>query len=229
MNTPTGLTTALAPGKTDTLGLAGPAGHIELLRDAPAGAPRGLAIVTHPQPLLGGSPRHKIPHRLAHALRDDGWLVYRPAFRGVGASAGTYDHGEGESADLLALIAALRAEAAALPLALVGFSFGAYVAARTARALADAGASPACTALAGLPVGEVPAERSYDTPTLPADVLLIHGEADAQAPLAPLMDWARPTRHPVVVVPGTDHFFSGALETLIGLVRAHAARALPPA
>lgn len=219
-----GFTTDLTPGKTETLTLAGPAGALEVLRDAPAGTPRGIAIVTHPQPLLGGSPRHRIPHRLAHALRDAGWLVLRPAFRGVGGSAGTYDHGGGESDDILLLVQTLRAEQPGLPFALVGFSFGAFVAARVARVLADQGKSPDCTVLAGLPVGDVPAERSYDTPPLPRDVLLIHGEADAQAPLAPVLDWARPTRHPVVVIPGTDHFFTGAQDLLTELVLAHAAR-----
>ncbi|EWM50302.1 alpha/beta hydrolase family protein [Bordetella holmesii 70147] len=172
---------------------------------------------------MGGSPRHKIPHRLAHALRDDGWLAVRPAFRGVGRSAGQYDHGDGESEDMLALVHALRDASPTLPLALVGFSFGAFVQARVARALIDAGSPAQRVALAGLPVGEVPAERFYDTPALPEDVALIHGERDEQAPLALLMEWARPTGHPVTVVPGADHFFSGSLPLLLHLVRAHLA------
>ncbi|OZI77861.1 alpha/beta hydrolase [Bordetella genomosp. 12] len=214
---------ATAAGKTETHLFAGPAGDIEVLVDAPCGPPRGIALITHPQPLLGGSPRHKIPHRLAHTLRDDGWLAVRPAFRGVGGSAGQYDHGEGESTDMLALARALRTQAPGLPLALVGFSFGAYVQARVARALLDAGTPAERVALAGLPVGEVPAERFYDTPELPESVTLIHGERDAQAPLALLMEWARPSGHPVIVVPGADHFFSGALPLLLNQVRAHLA------
>ncbi|EWM46146.1 hydrolase of the alpha/beta superfamily [Bordetella holmesii 35009] len=111
-------------GKTEHHLYAGPAGDIDILIDAPVQTPRGIALITHPQPLLGGSPRHKIPHRLAHALRDDGWLAVRPAFRGVGRSAGQYDHGDGESEDMLALVHALRDASPTLPLALVGFSFG---------------------------------------------------------------------------------------------------------
>ncbi len=214
---------AAAAGKTETHFFAGPAGAMEVLADAPAQAPRGIALVTHPQPLLGGSPRHKIPHRLAHGLRDDGWLALRPAFRGVAGSAGHYDHGDGESEDILALARALRAQAPALPLALVGFSFGAYVQARVARALLDAGTPADRVVLAGLPVGEVPAERVYDTPPLPEEVVLIHGENDAQAPLAPLLEWARPNGHPVIVVPGADHFFSRSLPLLLKLVRQHLA------
>lgn len=70
---------------------------------------------------------------------------------------------------------------------------------------------------------EVPAERVYDTPPLPEEVVLIHGENDAQAPLAPLLEWARPNGHPVIVVPGADHFFSRSLPLLLKLVRQHLA------
>ncbi|WP_240905344.1 hypothetical protein [Bordetella hinzii] len=70
---------------------------------------------------------------------------------------------------------------------------------------------------------EVPAERVYDTPPLPEEVVLIHGENDAQAPLAPLPEWARPNGHPVIVVPGADHFFSRSLPLLLKLVRQHLA------
>lgn len=211
----------LVHGKTETRQFMALAGVMEVLADGPAQAAVGVVVLTHPQPLLGGSPRHKIPHRLAQTLRDAGWLVLRPAFRGVGGSAGSYDHGDGESADVLALVAALREERPDLPLALVGFSFGAYVQARVARALIDQGEPAARVVLAGMPAGDVPAERSYDTPQLPEDVLLIHGENDAQVPLGLVMEWARPSGHPITVVPGADHFFSQSLPLLMSLVRGH--------
>lgn len=208
-------------GKTESRLMPGPVGPLELLCDRPASPPVGVAIVTHPQPLLGGSPRHKIPHKLAHGLRDAGWLVLRPSFRGVGSSAGAYDHGVGETQDILAVVEAVRHESGPLPLALVGFSFGAYVLARVIRMLTDVDAPPAAAILAGLPVGTVEGDRVYDTPPLPAEVVLIHGEMDAQAPLPPLLDWARPSSHPVIVVPGADHFFTRSQDQLLSLVLAH--------
>ena len=82
------------------------------------------------------------------------------------------------------MVAYLRERYPDLPLALVGFSFGAYVFARTARDLAQ----PAeALVLMGLPVGTVPGGRHYEPMALPADCLLLHGEADEMAPLANLL------------------------------------------
>lgn len=201
--------------------LEGPAGVLEVLFDAPAAEPAGIAIVTHPQPLMGGHAQHKVPLLLARALRDAGWWVARPNFRGVGRSAGTYDEGVGEAADVLALAAALRAARPGLRLALAGFSFGAYVQARVAQALAAQGAPAWRVALAGMPAGTVQSGRRFDTPQGLADALVVHGEQDAVVPLANVLDWARPGVQPVVVVPGADHFFSGRLPVLRQLVLAH--------
>src|SRR5690606_35694458 len=139
-------------------------------------------------PLMGGSPRHKIPHRLARAAHGLGWEVYRPSFRGVGSSDGEYDDGIGETDDMLAVIAHARAQHPGLPLALIGFSFGAYVLSRVASRLAEAGCEAQKVILAGLPVGVVPGGRRYDTEPIPPGALLIHGEHDNNAPLSPLMD-----------------------------------------
>ena len=76
--------------RTGTLLLDGPVGAMELRIDAPAEPARGIAIVAHPHPLLGGSAMHKVPHLLAGALRDASWLAVRPNFRGVGASPGSH-------------------------------------------------------------------------------------------------------------------------------------------
>lgn len=199
--------------------LAGPAGDIEMLVDAPAQAPRGLAVVAHPQPLMGGSAQHKIPQLLARACRDLGWLAVRPNFRGVGGTAGTYDHGGGESDDLVMVADTLRADHPGLPLALIGFSFGAYVQAHVAARLAAAGRPADRVILAGPPTGTVDSGRAYDLPALPRGSVVIHGERDEAIPLASLLDWARPHGQPITVVPGADHFFGqGRLVTLRALV-----------
>lgn len=207
--------------QTGTMLVEGPAGAMEVVVDAPAGAPRGVAVVAHPQPLLGGSAMHKIPHLLARALRDLGWLVARPNFRGVGASVGAHDLGVGETDDLLALVATLRAAHAGVPLALLGFSFGAFVQSRVARRLADSGDAAHRVVLAGLPVGEVEGQRSYAPDAAQPGTLIVHGENDERVPLRALFDWARPQSQPVVVVPGADHFFTGRLPVLRSLTVSH--------
>ncbi|HRO59870.1 MAG TPA: hypothetical protein PK177_12010 [Burkholderiaceae bacterium] len=215
--------------RSGTTSLDGPAGAIQLIVDAPAepaqGAPgglwRGIAVVAHPQPLLGGSARHKIPHLLARALQQAGWLAVRPNFRGIGGSQGDHDSGFGETDDLLVVAAALRARLPGLPLALVGFSFGAFVQWRVARALAERGEPADRVALAGLPTGEVAAGRHYELEGSLPDAMIVHGEHDEEIRLAALLDWARPQSQPIVVVPGADHFFSGRLPVLRSLVLAH--------
>lgn len=200
--------------------LDGPAGRLQLLVDAPAGRPCGIAMISHPQPLLGGSPMHPLPWSLARRLQAAGWLAVRPAFRGVGRSEGHYTGGEGEAEDAALIAAHLRATHPGLPLALVGFSFGAHVYARLACRLEDGDAPAEAIVLLGLPVGQVPSGRTFPAAPLPARACLLHGEADAIAPLANLLDWARPQQRPVTVYAGADHFFKGCLPQVLDRVLA---------
>jgi uncharacterized protein len=105
--------------------------------------------------------------------------------------------------------------------ALLGFSFGAFVQSRVARRLADCGNAAHRVVLAGLPVGEVEGQRSYVPDVVPAGTLIVHGENDERVPLHALFDWARPQSQPVVVVPGADHFFTGRLPVLRSLTLSH--------
>jgi alpha/beta superfamily hydrolase len=49
---------------------------------------------------------------------------------------------------------------------------------------------------------------------VPANTVVIHGEADDVVPLASTLDWARPQSLPVIVFPGVGHFFHGQLPLL---------------
>lgn len=207
----------------------GPAGTIEALIDAPALPSRGIALIAHPHPLEGGNAQHKIPLALARLFQRHGWLAVRPNFRGVGASEGAHDTGNGETDDLLAVLEALRRDHPDAPLALAGFSFGAYVQSRVARRLLDAGTAPACTVLVGMPSGTATTGRAYDTPAVPADALIIHGEEDPIVPLANVLDWARPQHLPVVILPGANHFLTGYLGQFTAIVERHIASLAPAA
>jgi alpha/beta superfamily hydrolase len=136
-------------------------------------------------------------------------------FRGVGASQGGWDEGRGEVDDALAVIAAQREPGQALLLA--GFSFGAYVASQAAARLPD-DAKPQRLVLVG------PSTQKQQLPVVPADTVVIHGEADDVVPLAATLDWARPQALPVIVFPGTGHFFHGQL----GLLKSTLVRQLQP-
>jgi alpha/beta superfamily hydrolase len=201
--------------------VAGPAGNIETVIEHPAVFPadgvsegiRGIALVCHPHPLFGGTLDNKVVATLARAFVELGYVALRPNFRGVGKSEGEHDHGKGETEDMLALIAHARERFGDLPVALAGFSFGGYVQTRVAQQLA-----PERMVLVGVAAGDL-GERRYETPTVPAETLVIHGELDETVPLARVLDWARPQELPVVVIPGADHFFHRRLHLIRGIVK----------
>jgi alpha/beta superfamily hydrolase len=184
-------------------------GPIEALVDSPAAERRGVAVITHPHPLQGGTGVHKIPHALAKRFVERGWMTVRPNFRGVGGSAGGHDGGRGEADDILSVLEFVVAAHPDVPIALAGFSFGAYVQARVAAVLTERGRSPDLVVLAGMPFGVVKGERHYDTPHVPKNTLVIHGESDSVVPLARVFEWARPQRLAIVAIPGAGHFFTG--------------------
>jgi hypothetical protein len=187
--------------------IEGPAGAIETDVNDPAGARRGVALIAHPNPVQGGTKDNKVVTTLAKAFFALGYVVARPNFRGVGASAGRHDEGRGEADDLLAVAAHLRREYGSLPLTLAGFSFGGFVQAQVAKRL-----PPQRLVLVAPAVGRMHSE------SVPPDTLVIHGELDEVVPLAAVLDWARPQGLPVVVVPGGEHFFHGRLNLLADIV-----------
>ncbi len=189
--------------------IAGPAGRIECALDRPEAAPRGVAVVCHPHPQFGGTLDNKVAQMLARTFMQLGWASMRFNFRGVGKSEGTWDDGQGEVDDALAVVAAARArpEFVGLPLALAGFSFGGYVAATAAERLPE-GAKALRLVLVG------PSTEKQQVPAVPADTVVVHGESDDVVPLAATLDWARPQSLPVIVLPGVGHFFHGQLTLL---------------
>lgn len=202
---------------TEKLVFTGEAGAIEARRDAPAAgaAPRGTVVIAHPHPLFGGTMDNKVVQTLARAYVQCGWSAVRFNFRGVGGSAGVHDEGRAELHDLLAVV---RQTAPEGPVALAGFSFGAFV---TSHALAAlwaerkvASAVLVGTAASRFTVAPVPPEAHLRT-------LVVHGEQDDTVPLASVMDWARPQTLPVTVIPGGGHFFHGQLHLLKELVVRH--------
>jgi alpha/beta superfamily hydrolase len=132
------------PRASETVLVDGPAGPVQTLIDEPETL-KGLALVAHPHPLLGGANNNKVVYTLAHGLRDFGYLALRPNFRGVGKSAGAHDHGAGETEDLLAVLdyASGRWDPSthALPVLLAGYSFGAFVQTRVAKRMAEGGSA----------------------------------------------------------------------------------------
>lgn len=190
--------------------IAGPVGKLETIVIPAVGEATGIAVICHPNPTQGGTNTNKVIQTAAKALSQLGYVCYLPNLRGVGDSDGEHDHGNGEVDDVLAVIAHARAEQGELPLALAGFSFGGFVAARVReRVEADK------LLLMGVAVGKY----VIPTPHVPADTLVIHGEADEVIPLTAVLDWARPQHLPVVVFPEAGHFFHGRLVQLAAMIK----------
>ena len=112
----------MASSKPHTELIDGPAGKIEIDISDPGAARRGIALIAHPHPLMGGTKDNKVVTTLARALCALGLVALRPNFRGVGGSEGTHDEGRGEAADLVAVGHFAQRRYGELPLTCAGFS-----------------------------------------------------------------------------------------------------------
>jgi alpha/beta superfamily hydrolase len=202
--------------------LVGPAGAVEAITLCPAqGAVAATAVILHPHPLHGGTLHNKVVHTLARGFADCGVASVRFNFRGVGASEGSFAHGDGETADALTVIDWVRAMRPGDAVWLAGFSFGAYVALR-AGALAP---------VAGL-VTVAPAVHLYDFATLDlpdCPWLLVQGEADEVVAVETVRGWVGGLARPPVTrfLPGVGHFFHQRLPELRDCLREFVAPRLP--
>ena len=46
------------------------------------------------------------------------------------------------------------------------------------------------------------------------DILFVHGEQDDITLLSDMITWAKPQKHPITILPGANHFFTGYLKQL---------------
>src|SRR5574343_1755164 len=155
----------------------GPVGKIEVIMERPD-APRGIALVAHPHPIGGGANTNKVAYTLARTFVNLGYAAFRPHFRGVGGTEGVHDEGRGETEDLLAVLEDAKCRCGNIPVALAGFSFGAYCQTRVAKRMVEAGHPAQRLVLVGTAAGLVEGKRKYDTESVNRDKIVIHGFAD---------------------------------------------------
>ena len=223
--------------RTIKINFQGPIGLIEASLDLPdevrhapgSYKPRGIALVAHPHPLLGGTMDNKVAQTLARTFAQLGYVTLRPNFRGVGATEGVHDDGKGEAQDLLAVIAWMKDPFSwqgikeldghawpqlveELPLAMAGFSFGSYVSSYVVKELTEKNEAPERLIMVGS------ATSKWDVAPVPKDTIVIHGEVDDVIPLTSVLDWARPQELTVQVIPGADHFFHRKLHCIRDLI-----------
>ncbi len=201
--------------KTETDVILGPVGNIEF-SFRPLAHAHGVAFISHPHPLFGGTMEHKVVHTLQRAFGKAGWSTLRYNFRGVGHSAGEHAHGVGERDDLHFLVQHFAPPAPGGKLAFAGFSFGCYVTSLVVQSLNTTRdvahlvyVGPATSRWPMLAVPQGLHERT----------LVVHGENDEIVPFETCMQWARPQNLPVTVVPQGGHFFHGQQSIVFRLVQ----------
>ncbi|WP_394003022.1 alpha/beta hydrolase [Luteimonas sp. WGS1318] len=218
------MTSPTFPTESGPLTLAGPAGVLEAIVDLPdaeTGARPLVAVVCHPLPTEGGTMHNKVVTMAARALRELGATTVRFNFRGTGDSAGTYDHGEGETADLAAVVEWVRRERPGHALWLAGFSFGAYVSLRACDAL-----QPDVLISIAPPAGR----WDFDAIVLPrCPWLVIQGEADEIVDPEAVYRWLEDSGADAELVrmPDTSHFFHRKLMDLRGAIKNGVRASLP--
>jgi uncharacterized protein len=191
------------------LTISGPAGTLEALLEEPAGTSAGaFAVVCHPHPLYGGTMQNKVVHTVARVLQEAGIATLRFNFRGVGASAGSYDKGRGELLDTLAVIEFGRARWPAATLTLAGFSFGAQMA-----LLAAPSSAPVRLITIAPPVSR-PEFGAVEQPSCPW--LIVQGDADEVVDPQQVRSFAARFAPPpqFVMLAGVNHLFHGHLREL---------------
>lgn len=194
---------------TESLIIPGPVGKLEALLDSPQNADGSrVAVVCHPHPVYGGTMTNKVVHTLAKAFNELGIPALRFNYRGVGASDGTYDEGNGETTDAVAVIDWAMQRWPAARLWLGGFSFGGPVALRAAMR------RPAQRLVTVAPAIQKVAVDAANLPKIPW--LLIQGDQDELVDAVEVQQWARSLRNPpqLSLLPGVDHFFHGRLNDL---------------
>jgi alpha/beta superfamily hydrolase len=168
------------------------------------------AVLAHPHPLYGGSMRSIVPSTLFSALPDAGIACLRFNFRGVEGSGGTHGDGVAERLDVAAAVAALAELAPGLPLAVVGWSFGADV------SLAVTDARIGGWLAVAPPLRTHPADMAAATDPRPK--LIAVPERDQFRPpesaRAVVAGWVN-TR--LEVIPGADHFLAGRTDRVAEL------------
>ena len=179
------------------------------------GTSSGGVVITHPHPLYGGSMDNNVVWTARQAFAARGWSALRFNFRGVGLSTGVYGDGLAEVDDVAAALTFLT-ERVAGPYFVIGYSFGAAVAARAMLAGLEADG----IVLISPPVAFM--EMDF-LPRVPRLELIVAGDRDELCPLATLRASlsARQPEVKIAVITGADHFYGGREEQLFQILRNH--------
>lgn len=143
-------------------------------------------------------------------------------FRGAGKSEGAFGQGIGEREDARDALNVLSDRFPGLPVAMMGFSFGAWV------GLAVGAADQRVAALVGLGVPVASYDMSYLAP-VSKPKLIVQGTDDVYGPRHRILAFYETLAEPKQIhwVEGADHFFTGRLDEEQLAISAFLAQLLP--
>lgn len=197
-----------SPGE-HKLELTGNAGRIEaclMVPDTDTAQANKIAIVGHPHSLKGGAMQNKVVTTMARTFKAAGIPSLRFNFRGVGASEGEFDDGIGESEDMLKVAKQIQTEMPGVELIFAGFSFGSFVAYRTASQCEHT-----------LLITIAPPVQNFDYTVFPIDPspwVLVQGDEDDVVPPKLVFEFAEARDIQLIKFEKTEHFFHGKLTDL---------------
>ena len=194
----------------------GPVGQLEALY-LDLDEAKGIALICHPNPVQGGTMLNKVISTLQRTARDDGLITLRFNYRGVGASAGGSDMGEGEVDDSQAAAKWLRDKHPDLPMTLFGFSFGGFVAATLGGRLEAEGETLKHLFMVAPAVMRI---ASVDALPQKGALTIIQPDTDEVVEPQLVYDWSDklPRPHELLKVAECGHFFHGKLTDLKDLI-----------
>lgn len=194
----------------------GPVGALEGLH-LPLADARGIALVCHPNPSQGGTMLNKVVSTLQRTARDSGLATLRFNYRGTGKSAGEHDMSSGEVDDAQAALTWLQEQHPNLPIYLLGFSFGGFVAGSLSGRLQQAGMAVQQLYLVAPAVMRLTAEHRLHTD---CQLTVIQPESDEVIDPECVYQWstALTQPHELLKVAECGHFFHGRLPELKQLV-----------
>ncbi|MCU1715531.1 alpha/beta hydrolase [Pseudomonas sp. 5P_3.1_Bac2] len=196
--------------------IAGPVGDLEALwLDTPDA--KGVALICHPNPVHGGTMLNKVISTLQRTARDCGLATLRFNYRGVGASAGSSDMTSGEVDDAQAAAAWLQERYPQLPITLLGFSFGGFVAAALGGRLEAQGLTLTKLFMVAPAVHRLTAELP---PAANCPLVVIQPETDEVIDPQTVYQWSATLgrAHELLKVAECGHFFHGKLTDLKDLL-----------
>lgn len=171
-------------------------------------------VICHPHSQMGGSMYNNVVETLQEAFASENVTTLRFNFRGVGASTGFYDEGNGEQQDIIAVCEYLK-EQGFSELVFAGYSFGSWVGSK----IIEIEVAPfSFIIFVAPPVNYF----DFQWNDLKDKIdLIICGDSDQFCSLNILKREAAKINAPLEIIRGADHFYMGKERELAKILKQH--------